>query len=392
MILSLLFFSLAGGLLLLHLLSVGVTAWRFKRPSLDTMARTVPPVSILRPVSGAENNLRRTLRSTFLQDSPDYEILFCVADVNDAGVPILRDLITEFPNARARLLIGDETPTGNPKLDNLFKGWQAANHEWIVMVDSNLLLPRDYLRQLFAVWDDQTGLVSSPAVGTEPEGLWAHLEAAFLNGHQARWQVFADQLGVGFAQGKTLLWRRDILEAGGGLSVLGRSVAEDVASTILVHEQNLKVRLARVPFAQPLGKRRFSEVWQRQLRWARCRRPGFPLLYAGEILTGSLPGTLCLLFLVLTGTAPALFLPLYLLIWYLAETVLARIGGWPHGAADALMAILRDLMLPVIWLCGYSRAPITWRGNRVVSGTANGAEPQELVLSTADGSGKGTDR
>ena len=61
--------------------------------------------------------------------------------------------------------------------------------------------------------------------------MWAEIECAFLNTYQARWQYLVDSLGWGFAQGKTMLWRRADLDAVGGISALAREVAEDAAAT-----------------------------------------------------------------------------------------------------------------------------------------------------------------
>ena len=93
------------------------------------------------------------------------------------------------------------------------KGWEAAAHGWIAMVDSNVLMPRDYIEQLLSRADRETAMVSAPPVGSYPEGVWAELECAFLNPYQARWQLAADAFGFGFAHGKNMLWRRDVLDA-----------------------------------------------------------------------------------------------------------------------------------------------------------------------------------
>src|SRR5438128_1355144 len=79
-----------------------------------------------------------------------------------------------------------------------------------------------------------TGLVCSPPVGCLPDGVFAELECAFLNTYQARWQCVADSAGYGFAQGKSMLWRRDLLERAGGIRVLASELAEDAASTKVV--------------------------------------------------------------------------------------------------------------------------------------------------------------
>jgi len=73
-----------------------------------------------------ENFITETLRTTFRLDYPCYEILFCVADANDAVVPIVRGLIAEHPHVEARLLIGRSDISANPKLNNLVKGCYAA--------------------------------------------------------------------------------------------------------------------------------------------------------------------------------------------------------------------------------------------------------------------------
>src|SRR4029077_5784721 len=91
-----------------------------------------------------------------------------------------------------------------------------------------------------------------------------------------------------FAQGKTMLWRREDLERAGGIEALGKEVAEDAAATKIVRGAGLKVRLVDRPLAQPLGRRSASEVWHRQLRWARLRRGGFFFFFfSGRVSRGA---------------------------------------------------------------------------------------------------------
>ena len=53
----------------------------------------------------------------------------------------------------------------------------------------------------------------------------------------------ANSTGYGFAQGKTMLWRRETLEAGGGIEALGAEIAEDAAATKLIRAQGLNAHL-----------------------------------------------------------------------------------------------------------------------------------------------------
>ncbi|MGD0025382.1 MAG: glycosyltransferase, partial [Xanthobacteraceae bacterium] len=192
-----------------HVASIVMAMLRFRQsPPRETLSNQYPPVSLVRPLCGIDNYAADTLRSTFDLDYPHYEILFCVASAKDPVVPLVEALIAKHAGASARLLVGDERVSANPKLNNVLKGWRAAAHQWIIIADSNVLMPPDYIQLLFASWRADTGLVASPPIGCRPQGIWAELECAFLNTYEARWQYAADALGFGFAQGKTMLWRR----------------------------------------------------------------------------------------------------------------------------------------------------------------------------------------
>ena len=201
-------------------------------------------------------------------------------------VPVIRRLIAEHPNVPARLLVGRDNVTSNPKLNNLIKGWRAARHDWVVMADSNVLMPPDYIDRLLSGWRADTGLLCAPPIGCMAQGFWAEVECAFLNTYQARWQYAADSVGLGFAQGKTMLWRRADLEKAGGIQALGAEIAEDAAATKVVRRAGRRVRLVDGAFGQPLGHRSARAVWQRQVRWAKLRRTTFPAFFLPEVLSG----------------------------------------------------------------------------------------------------------
>jgi ceramide glucosyltransferase len=323
-----------------------------------------PPITIIRPVCGIDNFVEATLRSTFLLDYPRYEILFCAASARDPVVALVQGLIAEHPHVAAQLLIGDERIGANPKLNNVLKGWRAAANDRIVMADSNVLMPRDYIQRLLATWKDDTGMVSAPPIGSHPSGFWAQMECVFLNTYQARWQYTADTVGLGFAQGKTLFYRRADIEAAGGLRALAAEAAEDAASTKIMRASGKRVRLVDAPFQQPLGERKRTDVWDRQVRWARLRRDSFPAFYCLEAASGPLLPLVAIIFLaVVTGHSVIVATALFLAVWYGAEMLLAAAAGWHLPAHYPLHAMLRDVMLPVLWFEGWREAGFVWRGN-----------------------------
>ena len=360
---------LAGGFcavaILLHFASIGVVIARHRRLERTTgSGGRAEGVSIVRPLCGIENFSQATLASTFDLDHPNYEILFCAAHGADPVLPLVRRLITDHSAVPARLLLGSDSISTNPKLNNVVKGWEAARHAHIIMADSNVLMPPDYIRRLLAAWDSSTGLVCSPPIGCAPASVWAELECAFLNTYQARWQCFADSLGFGFAQGKTMLWRRDTLERGGGIRALARELAEDAAATKLVGRQGLRVRLVARPFGQPLGRRTLAEVWQRQIRWARLRRDTFKLFFAVEIFAGAIPSLLAAMLVATAMDWPVLGISAALAcLWYLLEMALAHVAGWHLSWRSVPLCVLRDLLLPVLWLAAWIGNEFEWRGN-----------------------------
>ena len=358
---------------LTHIVTSAMLVLRYRRSSespalakqhLGSLRTSLPPVSVIRPVCGVDYYDGLTLRSTFALGYPDYEILFCASRADDAAVPLVKALIAEHPTVRARLLIGDDLPTANPKLNNIVKGWQAAQSQWIVIADSNVLMPREYISELMDAWDAQTGLVCSPPVGSHPHGFAAEIECAFLNGYQARWQCAADAIGFGFAQGKSMLWRRDILDEAGGIIALGSEIAEDAAATKIVRARGLNVRLVDKPFEQPLGPRQINAVWNRQVRWARLRRATFAPFYVPELLTGSsLPIAAGVLSAQTFDIDPAMMCAVLVAVWYGAETIVTRAAGWHMTMFSPFAWAARDLLLPVLWAQGWTGNTFTWRGN-----------------------------
>ena len=345
---------------------------RYKALALRRVARgrrrgPAPPagVSILRPVCGLEHRIEATLASSFRIDHPSYEVIFCVAAADDPVVPLVRQLIRQHPAIPARLLVGGAGGGPNPKLANLMKAWAVAAHDWVVLADSNVLIPPDFLDRLFARWTEPCAAVCSPPVAVDLHGCAAELEAAFVNTFQARWQLAVDELGYGFAQGKTMLLRRSDLALEGGLAALTREIAEDAALTKLARRLGREVRVVDQPFPQPLGRRSLGGVWQRQLRWARLRRLSFPGCFCAELPAGGVLPLLLAGWLASAGVLPWAGVVAMALAWYGAEALLAHAFGWPLRWRSPLFWLARDLLLPFLWARAWLVNGYEWRGTAV---------------------------
>ena len=369
----------------LQVISTAIAAVRCRaRTRALPPPQDAPLVTIVRPVCGVDNFARETLGSTFGLDYPAYEIIFCAARDDDPVVGLVRELIAAHPRARARLLIGDDRVGPNPKLNNVVKGFDAARGEWTIMADSNVLMPRDYIQRLLARWQPTSGCVVSVPIASRPGNFWAELECAFLNTFQARWEYVSDTLGCGFAQGKNMLFRRDILDQIGGIRALGGEIAEDAATTKLVRGAGKSVHVMGSPFEQPLARRSAAEIWARQVRWSRLRRITFPLLFMPEILTGCCFPLLAGAFVAASeDVSVGLVCGLLLAIWLGAEAALARCAGWHLSARLVLAMLIRDLMLPALWVAAWLSDEVVWRGNTVSAAKVRRPRPRELTASPA---------
>lgn len=349
-------------LISVHVVSLAL-AWR-KCRATNRLSGFQPRVSLVRPVCGIDFEAEETLGSSFAQDYRDYEVLFCASRADDPAVVVVQRLINENPNVCARLLVGETLLSQNPKLNNMAKGWIEATGELVVFADSNLLLPPDYCARIAAAFaQGEAIIVSAPPVGDKAATLFGEIECAMLNTHAARWQFAASSLGLDFAQGKTLAFRRSAFSAD-LMTELGREPAEDAAATKIARAMGAHLHVLAPAFVHPVGARTVRAFWGRHVRWARLRRATFPVIFAFEAGCGVFPAILAL---SLSPSIPANQLPVTLFacitIWYGGEYALARSLGWRTNSWFALSCLVRDAFLPAIYVAAWMSARFEWRGH-----------------------------
>lgn len=314
--------------------------------------------TIICPLCETDELLAITLDSFFRLDCQDYEVIFVADTKATAAVAIARMVAARYPQMASRIIVNSAVVCRNPKLSNIHKAWAIAG-EWIMMADCNVLLPSDAIQRLADRWQDDTGMVCSPPLGSQPENFPAEVECAFLNTFEAKWQLLADRLGHGFAQGKVMFCRKAQIDALGGILVLDNEACEDAAASKLMRRTGLRIRLPVKLFEQPLGRRSLRQVWRRQLRWAKLRRASFPLLYSMEIVITPLPLSIGLLITHNLWSLVALS------GCYGGECLLALSRGWYISWRTPLALLVRDLMMVGVWLSGWFGQTIQWSGNRL---------------------------
>ncbi len=326
----------------------------------------LPPVSIIVPTSAMENARTRADRlaaiSSLLEvEAPASEIVVCI----DRGEPSA-ELREAFPTDRVRMVATGAQSGTNAKVDALASGVRAARHDFVLFSDDNVLLDRHHLARLLAQWGGDVGLVSAAAIGTAPANLWGELDLSLMNSQFARLHLAGDFLGQGGAMGKSILLRRTDLERAGGLSATGRDCCEDATLTRNLAACGLRAVLGDRPVRQPVGRRRFSEVWRRHRRWLSCRRKYIPATFACEALLSA--PVACVAGAVAcagVGCAPLIGALVTAALWCAIDCLFILANRWHFGPLTPLAWLVRELIFLPIWASALFARTVEWHGRRV---------------------------
>ena len=323
-----------------------------------------PPVSILKPVKGLDEEAYGNFLSHCSTASPASEILFGVAEPSDSAVPVIRKLQEQNPCVRIKLVI--ENPGGpNRKAGMLHILAGQAAGDLIVLTDSDIRVDPDFLRRIVApLADPRVGLVTCPYIGCRARSIPARLEllhmgATFLPSALIAHYLFGMQFGMGAA---SALRRRD-LERLGGFAVLREYLADDFQLGKRIAALGLRVAIGDTVVRSAIGKTTLREQLDRELRWSHCCRHSRPLEYPGLFLTFSTPlaVTLCLLepaagsFALLGGS---------LAVRWLTGWITARRLRDRDLAESLFLLPVRDVLSCLVWVIGFVGVHVRWRGVR----------------------------
>ncbi|HVW85249.1 MAG TPA: bacteriohopanetetrol glucosamine biosynthesis glycosyltransferase HpnI [Bryobacteraceae bacterium] len=366
---------LTGSIVYCVLAMIG--AWRYRQSGAPKLA-SFPPVSVLRPMSGAEDNTEANLRSVFEQRYPDFEVLLSVHEDSDPAIHVARQVMAAFPQIPSRLVIAGPSPLPNAKVWSLRALMKEARHENVVMTDSDISLQPGCLGTVISELSQPgVGLVTCPYRAVGGPRFWSRVESLGLNTDFLAGMLTQRMLnGMDFAIGCTIATRRAELAAIGGLEHLQRYLAEDFMMGHLVHRHGKQVILSRSVIGHHIGNDRFLKNWKHRLRWARSTRRSRPMGYIGEIFTK--PTALGLLTAVAAGGAWGFLLVALLfragVAWATAVTILHD----PLMKRYWWLMPVEDLSGFATWVLGFFGKSIVWRGRKLVvarDGSFEGISP-----------------
>jgi ceramide glucosyltransferase len=327
-----------------------------------------PPLSLLKPLHGDEPDLEARLEGFFVQNYPDFEILFCARHALDAGIQVARTVAARHPDVPVQFLIQEPAYT-NAKVASLERMAAAARHDILIISDSDVRVGPEYLREVAVPFSDpQTGVVTCLYRGiAEGQSLWSLLEGTAMSIEMSAGVLVAERLeGMQFALGPTMAVRRACMEEIGGFGVLGPYCADDFIIGNRIARNGHRVVLSDHVIDHVILNESFLQSIEHQVRWMKSTRFSRPKGHLGSALTFSTPFGLLACFMAMSLGVP--LLGISLLAWSiltrmaLAAVIGATVVRERNLLRTVLLYPLRDLMGFGYWAASYSSNRILWRG------------------------------
>jgi ceramide glucosyltransferase len=349
----------------------------------------LPPISILKPLKGIDPEIWESFCSHCEQRYPQFQIIFGVSDPGDPAIEVVRKLQSKYPNLPIELIVCDRVLGTNIKVSNLLQMLPAARHELLLVNDSDIRVPSDYLRKVIPpLADASVGLVTclyrgdaSPALASPTLG--SRLEALAISTDFVPGVLSARFLekGLHFGLGSTLAFRRRDLEAIGGFEALLDYLADDYEIGRRIAACGKRVELSAGTVTTFLPAYTLRQFFQHQLRWSRTIRDARRWGYAGLLFTFGLPWALMTL-LAARGAAWAWLLFGLTLAARLAIGLVAAIVVLDdrQPLRNIFLLPLRDLTAPFVWAASFMGNRVHWRGDvfDLKDGRLTRANPKRL--------------
>jgi len=337
----------------------------FRRARREKWETFTPPVSNLKPVKGLDPGAYENFASLCRQDYPEYELIFCTTDASDPAVPVIQKLIEDFPERRIRLLYSAGISAINDKVAKLGLMMREAQHEHLIINDSDVRVTRDYLRSVIApLVDTKVGAVTCFYVSTEDRTFIERLQSLgmisdFYAGILVAWKLD----GVHFALGPTMVSTKKAVQGFGGFQALESRPADDLLFGRLIAEQGVEVKLLPYTVATTPDYNGLGELFEKRARWMTVMRKMRPWGHFGLLFTWGLPWSLFAVAVepsaeILSAYVGGYLLCRMLMTWLIGGYGLKQKGVWKNF----VLIPFWDALAFLVWLTSFTRNYIRWRG------------------------------
>ncbi|MGY8904668.1 MAG: bacteriohopanetetrol glucosamine biosynthesis glycosyltransferase HpnI [Burkholderiales bacterium] len=365
------------GIALLALASAGaaytlLAAWLlrgYRAQALVLTENAALPITVLKPLYGAEPRLLQNLQTLLAQDYPGpVQIIFGVREATDPAVAVVQALQNAHPQADITLVIEPRRHGANNKLSNLINMAAHMRHPLVVLADSDVAVPPDCLRRLAAALAEPgMGLVSCMHFGRGDAGFWSVLGAMDISYRYMPSVAVASATGLDQpCLGPTMALRRDTLDAVGGFGAFADVLADDYELGRAVRALGLRIGIPRFSIVHSGDETTLRALVAHELRWSRTIYGINPAGFAGSVVTHCLPlallGVLLCAALGTLGSAALAVLAAAFFSRVLLVRVANRVAGFSSGPLWLLP--LRDALSLAVFVVTFFVRTVSWRGAR----------------------------
>ena len=331
----------------LFMLLAGAIARSFARPP-GAEGSATQPVTILKPLHGDESGLFESLATFCRQDYPAaVQLVLGVTSPTDGAIAVVTRLKAAFPHHAIELVVQAPAAGANPKVANLANMSARIAHDIVVIADSDIRVPADYLRHVVgALLRQGSGAVTCPYYGISSGGVWSRLSALNVDGSFLPGVMIGVRLKLSQpCFGSTIALSRRSLRAIGGFEALADCLADDYAIGEALAKRQEPVTVLPLAVGHVCSEASFAELWRHEVRWAATIRSVDPLGYVGWSITHAF--VLALIALACRG---ALLL------------AIERAYGLP--AHPYWLIPLRELLSGAVFLAGLVARDVSWKQQR----------------------------
>ena len=365
----------AGVILTLSFIALGffvVGVWAMARYTQKQPVRVpdseLPPVSLLKPLKGLEDELEENVESFFLQDYPaPFEILISTTEADDPALEIAHRVAARHPHRAVRFVLSDSNFGLNPKVANLAGALQEVRYDLVYQSDANVRIPATFLRRIVGEYiAKEASILTNVVIGVGEKTIGAALENLQLSAFIAPAMCLALWARVTCVCGKSMLFRNSELQNEfGGLHSVSDVLCEDfvlgerykaagklvVLSPTLVENVNVNCGIER--------------FLKRHSRWLKMRIVLHLLGFLGDLLSN--PIGLALIAIFLSGFHP-LTIGIAIIISIAkiyADQFALRITRTPFSLRYIWLTLLKDSLLVPLWIYALFSRNVTWRGQKL---------------------------
>jgi ceramide glucosyltransferase len=354
----------AGAFALVFAAAAAAFGWRFlRRLRRRAPAASLPPVTILKPLKGAEERLYENLASFCRQDYPCFQIVFCLQSPEDPALGVVTRLKRDFPETDMEVVVSKNRIGYNPKVNNMANGYAFAKYDLLMLSDSDVLARPDFLRRMVVpLADTGVGLVTAFYEASGARGLWGHMESLSINASFLPQALCAASFGMRFAMGAAMMVRRAAFDAAGAFENLADHLADDYWLGESIREAGWKLELCDSVVETVPDIHNGSEHFKHLVRWARTIHICQPVGYAASLIQH---GFSLLTIKLLVFGPDRLTLGLLLVLWAAkaaASAFLGRALGGQQPARALWLLPLAEWFGFAAWIAGCGSSRVLWRG------------------------------